>query len=72
MPPLIGFAAACGTLTTGAWILYAILFLWQFPHFYAIAWIYRDDYERAGIRMLRWSSPTEHRPRVAWFGFRQF
>src|SRR5580700_1198045 len=52
MPPLIGYAAACGTLTWGAWVLYAILFLWQFPHFYAIAWMYRDDYARAGIRML--------------------
>ena len=52
MPPLIGYAAAAGTLTGEAWILYAILFLWQFPHFYAIAWMYRDDYARAGIRML--------------------
>lgn len=52
MPPLIGFAAASGTLTAEAWILYAILFIWQFPHFYAIAWMYRDDYARAGIRML--------------------
>jgi protoheme IX farnesyltransferase len=52
MPPLIGFAAASGMLTREAWILYAILFLWQFPHFYAIAWMYREDYERAGIRML--------------------
>lgn len=52
MPPLIGFAAASGTLTAEAWILYAILFLWQFPHFYAIAWMYREDYERAGIKML--------------------
>jgi protoheme IX farnesyltransferase len=52
MPPLIGFAAAAGTLTPQAWILFAILFLWQFPHFYAIAWMYRDDYARAGIRML--------------------
>lgn len=52
MPPLIGFAAASGTLTGAAWILFAILFLWQFPHFYAIAWMYREDYERAGIRML--------------------
>jgi protoheme IX farnesyltransferase len=52
MPPLIGFAAAAGTLTAEAWILYAILFLWQFPHFYAIAWMYRDDYAKAGIRML--------------------
>ncbi|HUQ95094.1 MAG TPA: heme o synthase [Bryobacteraceae bacterium] len=52
MPPLIGFAAAAGTLTWEAWALYAILFLWQFPHFYAIAWMYRDDYARAGICML--------------------
>jgi heme o synthase len=52
MPPLIGFAAASGTLTWDAWVLFAILFLWQFPHFYAIAWMYKDDYARAGIRML--------------------
>ena len=52
MPPLIGFAGAAATLTAQAWILGAILFLWQFPHFYAIAWMYREDYERAGIRML--------------------
>jgi len=52
MPPLIGYAAASGTLTTEAWTLYLILFLWQFPHFLAIAWMYRTDYERAGIRML--------------------
>jgi protoheme IX farnesyltransferase len=52
MPPLIGFAAASGTLTWEAWVLFAILFLWQFPHFYAIAWMYKDDYARAGIRML--------------------
>jgi protoheme IX farnesyltransferase len=52
MPPLIGFAAACGTLTWDAWVLFAILFLWQFPHFYAIAWMYKEDYARAGIRML--------------------
>ena len=52
MPPLIGYAAASGTLTWEAWILFAILFVWQFPHFYAIAWMYREDYERAGIRML--------------------
>jgi heme o synthase len=52
MPPLIGFAAASGTLTWDAWVLFAILFLWQFPHFYAIAWMYKEDYARAGIRML--------------------
>jgi len=52
VPPLIGWAAARGTLGPGAWVLFAILFLWQFPHFHAIAWIYREDYGRAGIRML--------------------
>jgi heme o synthase len=52
MPPMIGFAAAAGTITAEAWVLFAILFLWQFPHFYAIAWMYREDYARAGIRML--------------------
>ena len=52
MPPVIGYAAAAGTLTGEAWILFAILFLWQFPHFYSIAWMYREDYARAGIRML--------------------
>jgi len=52
MPPLIGFAASSGTLTWEAFALYAILFVWQFPHFYSIAWLYRDDYDRGGIRML--------------------
>jgi protoheme IX farnesyltransferase len=52
MPPVIGYAAAAGTLTREAWALGAILFLWQFPHFYSIAWMYKDDYARAGIRML--------------------
>lgn len=52
VPPLIGWAAATGTLPLNAWVLYAILFIWQFPHFYSIAWMYREDYARAGIRML--------------------
>jgi heme o synthase len=52
MPPVIGYAAATGAVTGQAWVLFAILFLWQFPHFYSIAWMYRDDYARAGIRML--------------------
>ena len=52
MPPLIGLRGRRRTLNFEAGILYAILFLWQFPHFYAIAWMYRDDYARAGIRML--------------------
>src|SRR2546422_5124111 len=48
MPPLIGWAAASGGLSLQAWMLYAMLFLWQFPHFMAIAWMYREDYDRAG------------------------
>jgi protoheme IX farnesyltransferase len=52
MPPLIGWAAARGSLGPGAWVLFAILFLWQVPHFHAISWIYREDYGRAGIKML--------------------
>jgi protoheme IX farnesyltransferase len=52
IPPLIGWAAVRGTLDIEALVLYAILFLWQFPHFFAIAWLYRDDYKRAGIAML--------------------
>jgi protoheme IX farnesyltransferase len=52
LPPLIGWAAARGSLSEGGWILFAILFVWQFPHFMAIAWMYREDYARAGIQML--------------------
>ena len=52
MPPLIGWAASTGTLHIGAWILFAVLYIWQHPHFFAIAWIYRDDYARGGLKML--------------------
>jgi protoheme IX farnesyltransferase len=53
MPPLIGWAAATGSLTSpNAWILYSVLFFWQFPHFMAIAWMYREDYARAGYSIL--------------------
>jgi protoheme IX farnesyltransferase len=52
VPPLIGWASARGTVGVEAWVLFAILFLWQFPHFLAIAWMYREDYTRAGILML--------------------
>jgi heme o synthase len=52
LPPLIGWAAAHGSLSLGGWVLFAILFFWQFPHFMAIAWMYREDYARAGIQML--------------------
>jgi protoheme IX farnesyltransferase len=49
---LIGWAAASGKLSFEAWLLYLILFLWQFPHFMAIAWMYREDYARAGYLVL--------------------
>ncbi len=52
LPPLIGWAAATGSISLGGWVLFAILFFWQFPHFMAIAWMYREDYARAGIKML--------------------
>ena len=52
MPPLIGWAAASGELSFAAWTLYGVLFLWQFPHFMSIAWMYREDYARAGYLVL--------------------
>jgi len=51
-PPLIGWAGATGTLNCEVWPLYSMVLLWQFPHFMAIAWMYRDDYARAGYRVL--------------------
>ena len=61
IPPLIGWAGATGKLSFEAWILYAILFLWQFPHFMAIAWMYREDYDRAGYLVL----PRGSRARIS-------
>jgi len=52
LPPVIGWSAATGTLGMEAWTLFLIVFLWQFPHFLAIAWIHRADYARGGMRML--------------------
>ncbi len=52
IPPMMGWAAATNHLTAGAWFLFAMVFLWQHVHFYAIAWLFRDDYRRAGFRML--------------------
>ncbi|MDW8344626.1 MAG: heme o synthase [Verrucomicrobiae bacterium] len=52
IPPLAGWAAASGALDNGAWLLFAILFAWQHPHFFAIGWMYRDDYRAAGLQML--------------------
>lgn len=58
IPPLAGWAAATGQLEAGAWVLFAILFAWQHPHFYAIAWMFRDDYARAGLKMLPVIEPS--------------
>ncbi len=52
LPPLIGWVAATGSIGVGGWILFMIQFFWQFPHFWAIAWVGFDDYTKAGIRML--------------------
>lgn len=52
LPPMGGWAAATGDLGVGAWILFALLFVWQHPHFFAIAWMYKEDYERGGMMML--------------------
>lgn len=60
IPPMIGWVAASGTITTGAWILAAILFVWQLPHFLSLAWLYREDYARAGFKMLPGISGGEH------------
>ena len=56
-PPLIGWAGATGALSAEAWVLYGRVFLWQFPHFMAIAWMYREDYRRAGFRVLPHDQP---------------
>ena len=60
MPPLIGWAAACGRLDGNAWLLFAVVFFWQFPHFMAIAWMYREDYARAGYVVLPAGQSKDH------------
>jgi heme o synthase len=57
LPPLIGWVAGTGSFGVGGWVLFTLQFFWQFPHFWAIAWVAFDDYNRAGIRML----PTRER-----------
>lgn len=52
LPPLGGWAAGAGEIGLGAWVLFLIMFVWQHPHFYAIAWMYKDDYEKGGFKML--------------------
>ena len=61
LPPLIGWTAARGTISLGGWSLFAIVFLWQVPHFMAIAWLYRSDYARAGFPMLPVVEPDGRR-----------
>ena len=60
LPPVLGWVAAGGRLDASAFALFAVLFLWQFPHFFAIAWLHRDDYCRAGLRMLPAGKPLPH------------
>ena len=58
MPPLMGWTAAANEVTLGAWVLFVMLFLWQFPHFLAIAWMYKEQYAKAGILMLPVVEPS--------------
>jgi heme o synthase len=58
---MAGWAAATGRIDPGAWVLFAILFVWQHPHFYAIAWMFRDDYRAAGFKMLPVVEPSGKR-----------
>ncbi len=60
LPPMIGWAAATGDLSREAWVLFGIVFLWQMPHFLAIAWLYREDYARAGFPLLPVTEPDGH------------
>ena len=61
IPPMAGWAASSGRVDPGAWVLFAILFAWQHPHFYAIAWMYREDYRAAGFKMLPVVEPSGER-----------
>jgi heme o synthase len=57
LPSMIGWAAARGSIHTEAWILFAFFFVWQLPHFFAIAWVYREDYARSGLKMITLYDP---------------
>jgi protoheme IX farnesyltransferase len=61
IPPMAGWAAATGRVDPGAWVLFAILFVWQHPHFFAIAWMFRDDYRAGGFKMLPVVDPSGER-----------
>lgn len=60
LPPVLGWTAARGTFDLGAFVLFGIMFLWQFPHFLAIAWLYREDYARANLKMLPAAAASKH------------
>ena len=60
-PPVLGWTGATGSLDLGAWLLFALLFLWQLPHFLSIAWLYREDYRRAGMHLLTIDDPDAQR-----------
>jgi protoheme IX farnesyltransferase len=68
LPPMIGWAAVSGGVELGAWILFGIVFLWQLPHFMAIAWMYRDDYRRGGFVVLPIGDRSGRRTSVAMVG----
>ena len=65
LPPVVGHAAVVGHLALPQLVLFAILFFWQIPHFLSVAWRYREDYARAGMRMLPVLDPTGHRTGIA-------
>ena len=69
LPPLIGWTAATGKVDTLGWILFAILFLWQMPHFFAIAWTYRKDYALGGFVMLSNADANGHKVALQSFVF---
>jgi protoheme IX farnesyltransferase len=69
IPPMAGWAAATGRIDPSAWVLFAILFAWQHPHFFAIAWMFRDDYRAAGFKMLPVVEPTGERTFRQTLGF---
>lgn len=59
LPPLLGWIAATGTITHEAWIIFGIQFVWQFPHFWAIAWVADEDYKKAGFKLLPWGGQKD-------------
>ncbi|MCC6696643.1 MAG: protoheme IX farnesyltransferase [Candidatus Hydrogenedentes bacterium] len=69
LPPMGGWTAATGQVEAGAWVLFLILFIWQQPHFYSIAWIFKDDYAKGGFKMLPVDDPQGRRTFRQIIGF---